>query len=182
MSSGHETPAVPGDQPNPVMVGPGMKTLADGAYAGASYVTPAGDADKLAYANPGASSYFDYTPAAHGAMPSDGDADASSPATPERAAKHSRSGKELLRRLSLVGVSPQEIPETDPRELYPGLRLSGRIISAAFCMPYKLYFNSGSDWVWLPFFLLALLCFVPLLAMCALRCAAMDVKADCWDV
>lgn len=178
MSSGHETPAVPGGQPNPVMVGPGMKTLADGAYADASHVTPAVDADKQTHANPGAFSYFDHTPAAHGAMPSDGDADASSPATPEQAAKHSHSGKELLRRLSLVGVSPQEIPETDPRELYPGLRLSGRIISAAFCMPYKLYFKSGSDWVWLPYFLLGLRYFAPLLVMCALGCDAMDLKAD----
>lgn len=172
MSSGHETPAVPGGQPNPVMVGPGMKTLADGSYADASYVTPAVDADKQPYANPGASSYFDHTPAAHGAMPSDGDADSdsdsSSPATPEQAAKHSHSGKELLRRLSLVGVSPQEIPETDPRELYPGLRLSGRIISAAFCMPYKLYFKSGSDWVWLPYFLLGLHIFRSVIGLCAL--------------
>ena len=38
-------------------------------------------------------------------------------------------------------------PGIDPREEHPGLRLSGRVISAAFCIPHKLQFKAGSDWV-----------------------------------
>ena len=147
MSPGHETPAVPDGQPNPVMVGTGMKTLADGAYTNASSVTPGLDADTENPVNTGAPSYFALAPGAHAAMSSDADADVAKPATPEQAAKNAMSGRELLRQLSLVGRTPQSVPETDPREQYPGLQLSGRIISAAFCMPYKLYFRSGSDWV-----------------------------------
>jgi trehalose 6-phosphate synthase/phosphatase len=53
---------------------------------------------------------------------------------------------DLLRRLSLTSESPMS-PEVDPRVEHPGLNLSGRLISASFCIPYKLNFQSGSDWV-----------------------------------
>jgi hypothetical protein len=35
----------------------------------------------------------------------------------------------------------------DPRKAYPGLKLTGRIINAVFCIPYEVAFRSGSDWV-----------------------------------
>lgn len=71
--------------------------------------------------------------------------DLSSPATPAQAAKDVKSGSELLRRLSLRGTPA--VLEAHPREQYPSLNLSGRIISAAFCIPYKLYLRKGHDWV-----------------------------------
>lgn len=145
--SEHETPAVPDGQPNPVMVGPGMKTLADEAYTKATNATPSLDVDKKHPVDTDAPSYFSRNPGVHNSLPPDGETDVTGPATPGQAAKQARSGMELLRRLSLVGNAPQRPPETDPRDQHPGLRLSGRIISAAFCIPYKLYFRSRSDWV-----------------------------------
>ena len=35
---------------------------------------------------------------------------------------------------------------TDPKSAFPGLSLTGSVISATFCVPYALDFN-GSDWV-----------------------------------
>lgn len=147
MSPEHETPPPPRGHPNPVMVGTGMKSLEDGAYAKASVATPDPDASQQPPKDLNEPSYFADAPGAHGGMSPGGDNDVTQPATPEDAARLSTSGKDLLRRLSLVGTTPQELPQTDPREQYPGLRLSGRIISAAFCIPYKLYFRTGSDWV-----------------------------------
>ncbi|PLB51733.1 putative alpha,alpha-trehalose-phosphate synthase subunit Tps2 [Aspergillus steynii IBT 23096] len=66
------------------------------------------------------------------------------PATPAQAAKDAKTGSELLRRLSLRGAPP--VLEAHPREQYPSLNLSGRIISAAFCIPYKLYLRQGHGW------------------------------------
>ncbi|KAI9373240.1 glycosyltransferase family 20-domain-containing protein [Aspergillus egyptiacus] len=43
------------------------------------------------------------------------------------AAKHAKSGADLIKE-------------------YPTLNLSGRIISATFCIPYKTYFGKGRDW------------------------------------
>lgn len=151
MSPEHETPPVPSGHPNPVMVGPGMESLEDGAYAKASYATqnPEGD-QQQSLRDRNEPSYFasgaGVGAGGGGGAPFGGDDN--QPITPEDAAMFSKSGKDLLRRLSLVGgTTPQELPQMDPREQYPGLRLSGRIISAAFCIPYKLYFRTGSDWV-----------------------------------
>ncbi|GES65564.1 trehalose-phosphatase [Aspergillus terreus] len=66
------------------------------------------------------------------------------PATPAQAAQNAKSGMELLRRLSLQGTPT--VLEMDPKEQHPGLNLTGRIISAAFCIPYKVYYRSGGDW------------------------------------
>lgn len=118
-----ESPAqVPDDQPNPVLVGPGLKALKKEAYADATNATP----DNVSSEE--APSYFNI-----GAV------------TDTSPARES-SGMELLRRLSLTSDTPMS-PEIDPRVQYPGLRLSGRLISAAFCIPYKLSFRTGSSWV-----------------------------------
>ena len=69
------------------------------------------------------------------------------PDSPTRAASGSRSSAELLRRLSLVDSDCPSTPEVDPRAAYPALNLSGRIISATFCIPHSLGFRSGQDWV-----------------------------------
>ncbi|KAJ5885295.1 hypothetical protein N7495_009805 [Penicillium taxi] len=64
----------------------------------------------------------------------------------EEAGKSPGAGQDLLRRLSLIGEASPMSPESDPRIQHPGLKLSGRLISAAFCIPYKLQFQSGSNW------------------------------------
>jgi hypothetical protein len=67
--------------------------------------------------------------------------------SPVRATTGSRSSADLLRRLSLVDGDRPNTPEIDPRAAYPNLSLSGRIISATFCIPHSLEFRSGHDWV-----------------------------------
>lgn len=69
------------------------------------------------------------------------------PGSPTEAAKGVKSGADLLRRLSLVRSSKPAAPSIEPQEGHPGLHLTGRIISAAFCIPYKLRIRPGRDWV-----------------------------------
>jgi trehalose 6-phosphate synthase/phosphatase len=130
-----ESPAeVPEGQPNPVLVGPGLKALNEQAYTKATSATPAVETDAMP-------SYFNNVP---GDSPVD--SDPTDISKPVQTARKASSGMELLRRLSLTSDAPTS-PETDPRVQHPGLRLSGRLISAAFCIPYKIGFRSGSDWV-----------------------------------
>ncbi|EEP82071.1 hypothetical protein UREG_06936 [Uncinocarpus reesii 1704] len=68
-----------------------------------------------------------------------------SPDTPSAAAKGAHSSRELLRRLSLMDGKPMPSIMTRPEE-HADLHLTGRIISAAFCIPYKLRFRSGMAW------------------------------------
>nr|KMM64423.1 trehalose-phosphatase [Coccidioides posadasii RMSCC 3488] len=68
-----------------------------------------------------------------------------SPGTPSEAAKGAKSGIELLRRLSLMEGRPTLSAMARPEE-HADLRLTGRIISASFCIPYKLRFRSGLNW------------------------------------
>lgn len=67
--------------------------------------------------------------------------------SPSRAVSGAKSSKDLLRRLSLIDNDRPATPEIDPRVAYPGLNLSGGIISAAFCLPHALGFESGQNWV-----------------------------------
>ena len=138
-------PNIPDCQPNPIMVGPGMKSLGEDAYTKATNATPsteaAGGESSMRIDPP---SYFNAVP---GAKEQPDGTEVATPSSPAEAAKNARSGKDLLRRLSLVGVASPVLPEVDPREQHPGLRLSGRIISAALCIPYRVYRHSGLDWV-----------------------------------
>lgn len=142
--SDQESPVqVPDDQPDPVLVGPGLKALKDEAYTDATNATPSLDADKKNQLESDAPSYFANLPGARAPA-----ADSSGLGSiPEETYRKASSGQDLLRRLSLVGDASPMLPELDPREQHPGLHLSGRLISAAFCIPYKLYFQSESDWV-----------------------------------
>lgn len=135
---------MPGGQPDPVIVGPGLKTLGEDAYTKASNVSPNLHSDKKDSLRYDAPSYFSDVPGIKQSPSADGGSPSTSPAD---ATKKAKSGKELLRRLSLTGGASPILPEVDPREQHPGLRLTGRIISAAFCIPYKLHFRAGSDWV-----------------------------------
>jgi trehalose 6-phosphate synthase/phosphatase len=58
-------------------------------------------------------------------------------------------GEELLRRLSLPGgpIVKDDVMDHDPRDKYPGLDLSGRILSATFTVPYDVGFAPGPKWV-----------------------------------
>ncbi|KAF2862279.1 glycosyltransferase family 20 protein [Piedraia hortae CBS 480.64] len=68
------------------------------------------------------------------------------PSSPTEAAKEA-TGEELLRRLSMTGPAPNPSPVlVDPREMFPNLNLSGRVISATFCVPYKISYVSESSW------------------------------------
>ena len=68
--------------------------------------------------------------------------------SPTRAGSNASSGIELLRRLSLVNSQPIDL-NYDPRAAYPSLNLTGRVISATFCIPYGIsHAADGNDpWV-----------------------------------
>ncbi|KAK6387710.1 threalose-6-phosphate phosphatase [Exophiala oligosperma] len=66
--------------------------------------------------------------------------------SPIEAARSAGSGKELLRRLSLVNPEGPDTFDVDPRTAHPALRLSGNIISATFCIPYQLTHGGQGEW------------------------------------
>ena len=146
MTTEQRTAAVPDGQPNPGPIGSGVDVLGEDAFLNASNATPdLGGEHAPPSVLPDAPSYFSESPGSHASpVP----LTVTSPTTPAQAAKDAKSGVELLRRLSLRG-SPTML-DTDPREQYPSLRLTGRVISAAFCIPYKLYLHPGTDWVSFP--------------------------------
>jgi trehalose 6-phosphate synthase/phosphatase len=132
---------VPDGQPDPVLVGPGLTALKDEAYKAATNATPSLPTDKKHQMDSDVPSYFASIPGVNTEA-----LDPSDKTPPPRRRKMS-SGQDLLRRLSLTGDASPMSPELDPRAQHPGLKLSGRLISVAFCMPYKLYHQAGSDWV-----------------------------------
>lgn len=71
------------------------------------------------------------------------------PTSPREAAAGASSPEELLRRLSLTEPRPQISKHAPPksRKRYPGLELSGNVISATFCVPYKVNYGSRGEWV-----------------------------------
>ncbi|RVX74784.1 hypothetical protein B0A52_01061 [Exophiala mesophila] len=80
-------------------------------------------------------------------IPTESDPNASAAvSSPVEVAKGARSGKDLLRRLSLVDSSGLDTLDLDPRTSHPGLRLSGNIISATFCIPYQLCYGAKGQW------------------------------------
>lgn len=69
------------------------------------------------------------------------------PEAPGAAVQDAHSGPDLLRRLSSVGDLAVPQPSFTHPDDHPDLGLTGRVISAAFCIPYKLGFQSGESWV-----------------------------------
>ncbi|OKL63458.1 hypothetical protein UA08_02071 [Talaromyces atroroseus] len=139
---------IPPNQPQPAIVGPGLSTLGEAAYVQASMATPAISGQEKPRApreGESSASYFSELP---GTTTATKDAYVNSPLSPSDAASGVTSGPELLRRLSLVGdahLTPAT-PVTDPRADHPGLHLTGRLISASFCIPFKVSHQAGSDW------------------------------------
>ncbi|KAI9658686.1 MAG: threalose-6-phosphate phosphatase [Bathelium mastoideum] len=71
------------------------------------------------------------------------------PTSPTEVAAGARTGEELLKRLSLGGATAKQAdggPGVDPRVSYEGLGLSGRIITATFCVPYSIGHSPGHNW------------------------------------
>jgi trehalose 6-phosphate synthase/phosphatase len=69
------------------------------------------------------------------------------PESPTKVAKGARSSADLLRKLSLVDTPRPSLLDLDPRNIYPSLELSGRIISATICIPHSLGFCETGGWV-----------------------------------
>jgi trehalose 6-phosphate synthase/phosphatase len=69
------------------------------------------------------------------------------PSSPSELAAGARSPEEVLRRLSLNGPGQKasSLEDIDPAQ-YPNLGLTGNIISATFCVPYKVAYVPGEDW------------------------------------
>lgn len=69
--------------------------------------------------------------------------------SPTEAAIGAQSADELLRRLSVgtPGHHPKAaINTTDPRTAHSSLNLSGNVISAAFCLPYRIKYARDGTW------------------------------------
>lgn len=62
------------------------------------------------------------------------------------ATKGATTPAELLRRMSLIKHARSESFEFDPREQYPSLDLTGNVISATFCIPYKVGLDANGEW------------------------------------
>ena len=62
---------------------------------------------------------------------------------------HNDKPETLLRRLSIIGRphAQSEVPRTGPHILHPGSRVSGRIISAVFCVPFSIRYRKSAEWV-----------------------------------
>lgn len=68
--------------------------------------------------------------------------------SPSEAAAGSKSGHDILRRMSLTSSQRRDsLSDIDPRQANPNLALSGGIISATFCIPYSPSYRKGSAWV-----------------------------------
>ena len=67
--------------------------------------------------------------------------------SPSQADSGARSPEEVLRRLSLNDSRPSAatLEDIDPAQ-YPNLGLTGSIISATFCVPYKVSYKPDADW------------------------------------
>lgn len=74
------------------------------------------------------------------------------PSSPSEAAAHARNPQDLLRRLSLAAHPPETSREAQfgPNSPLGSLGLTGNVISAAFCLPYKIEYAPGAEWVGAP--------------------------------
>lgn len=70
----------------------------------------------------------------------------SMPRSPGEAAKGAKTSRDILRRLSLVDAERPEVLDVVTTAAYPALQLTGNVISATVCIPYKVGYRSESDW------------------------------------
>lgn len=150
MSSSYFTGAAPApEDSHPILQSSEKPTLA-GLRAESSTLDVANDKSVRATPSWEPRQPSENTDATPSAIPPLGNSDSASvkPETPAAAASGAKSGEELLRRLSLVDATPPTVPESIPQQAHPGLHLTGRVISATFCIPYKLGFRPNSDNPW----------------------------------
>lgn len=62
------------------------------------------------------------------------------------AARGASSRADLLRRLSLTTPLASQPFDLDPQKTYPGLKLSGNVISASICLPYQFQYGVDCEW------------------------------------
>lgn len=123
----------------------GSRRESDPPSPGTKPITQAfseGDVDKSPTSRP-TTSYFSLP---HNSEAHEGNEPPAVPSSPVEIAKGARSGRELLRRLSLVDSYGTESMDIDPRTAHPGLRLSGNIISATFAIPFQLAHDPKGGW------------------------------------
>lgn len=69
--------------------------------------------------------------------------------SPSDATTGELSNQEVLHRMSLSAGRERQgsLSDLDPRAAHPSLGLTGRIISATFCIQQSLMYRKGSEWV-----------------------------------
>jgi trehalose 6-phosphate synthase/phosphatase len=123
--------ATPGNKPTEISPEPDASTRQNPKFTS--------EPEQMADQERPTTSYF-FQPEKPSAAPS------ATPDSPVEVARGAKTGQELLRRLSLVDGKGPVTAEVDPRTAYPGLRLSGNIISATFCIPYQLTHKADGEW------------------------------------
>lgn len=81
--------------------------------------------------------------------PPDAGPEGRKPESPDVDEHGNQTGEALLRRFSESGKGSEhpDLADVDPRAAHPNLHLSGHVISVSFCVPYKLAWTPGADWV-----------------------------------
>lgn len=82
-------------------------------------------------------------------------------------------GDDIASRLSLAALERKE-SLSEMQSAYPGLSLSGNIISATFNIPHSLRYHKGADWV-------SFFCLFNCLVLCPFLCAATAMTISWWD-
>lgn len=136
------------ENPHPILQSPEKPSLA-GPRTNSSTLDAANDRSVLATPSYDAKPPVESTEAAPSfPLLADNDNVADKQGTPVAVASGAKSAQELLHRLSLVDGTRPTASESLPQDEHPGLHLTGRVISATFCIPYKLGFRSNSDDPW----------------------------------
>ncbi|TPX12619.1 uncharacterized protein E0L32_000796 [Thyridium curvatum] len=96
--------------------------------------------------NPQSSTPGYFTSDQRGLVSSPEPAEGSAAATAANTLPDAASGRDLLRRMSLLKMGGRRESLTEIREVNPDLALSGNIISATFNIPHSLTYKPGTDW------------------------------------
>ena len=157
MSSPSSAGAPPApEKSHPILQSPAAPSIA-GPRANSSTLDAANDRSVLATPSWDTKRSFknaDTSPPS-ASVPADGGNTTVKP-TPASTVSGAKSGQELLRRLSLVdGATARIAPDPLPQQAHPSLHLTGRVISATFCIPYKLGFRPNCDDPWVRYCLVS---------------------------
>lgn len=159
MSSSSSAGAPPAPEKSHPILQSSEKPPLAGPRANSSTLDAAGDRSVVATPSWDNKPPLENTDATPPFIPLLGDSDnaADKPGVPASAVSGAESGQELLHRLSLVDGTRPAAQEELPQQEHPGLYLTGRVISATFCIPYKLGFHPNSDEPWVRYCLVSYL-------------------------